>query len=104
MASVGMDGHPVPKQPGETGSSGVSDSGIVSNSYPVLSRRCPSADFRFPPPPFLLFRDYRALSAPLRCRCPSWWRVALVLSIVRGETSVAEAARKHALTVAEIEE
>jgi hypothetical protein len=31
-------------------------------------------------------------------------RVALVLSIVRGETSVAEAARKHGLTVAEIEE
>jgi uncharacterized protein (DUF2252 family) len=30
--------------------------------------------------------------------------VALVLSIVRGETSMAEAARKHALTVAEIEE
>src|SRR5262249_41068788 len=31
-------------------------------------------------------------------------RVALVLSIVRGETSVAEAAPKHGLTVAEIEE
>jgi transposase-like protein len=31
-------------------------------------------------------------------------RVALVLSIVRGETSVAEAARKHGLTVAEIED
>lgn len=31
-------------------------------------------------------------------------RVALVLSIVRGETSLAEAARKHALTVAEIQE
>ena len=31
-------------------------------------------------------------------------RVALVLSIVRGETSVAEAARKHGLTVAEVEE
>jgi transposase-like protein len=31
-------------------------------------------------------------------------RVALVLSIVRGETSIAEAARKHGLTVAEIEE
>jgi len=31
-------------------------------------------------------------------------RVALVLSIVRGETSVAEAARKHGLTIAEIEE
>jgi len=31
-------------------------------------------------------------------------RVALVPSIVRGETSVAEAARKHGLTVAEVEE
>ena len=31
-------------------------------------------------------------------------RVALVLSIVRGETSVVEAARKHGLTVAEIED
>ena len=31
-------------------------------------------------------------------------RVALVLSTVRGETSVAEAARKHGLTVAEIED
>ena len=31
-------------------------------------------------------------------------RVALVLSIVRGETSVAEAARRHGLTVAEIED
>jgi transposase-like protein len=31
-------------------------------------------------------------------------RVALVLSIVRGETSVVEAARKHGLTVAEVEE
>jgi hypothetical protein len=31
-------------------------------------------------------------------------RVALVLSIVRGETSVAEAARKHGLTVAEIDD
>ena len=31
-------------------------------------------------------------------------RVALVLDILRGDTSVAEAARKHALTVAEIEE
>ncbi len=31
-------------------------------------------------------------------------RVALVLSIVRGETSVAEAARDHGLTVAEIED
>jgi hypothetical protein len=31
-------------------------------------------------------------------------RMALVLSIIRGETSVAEAARKHALTVAEIEQ
>ena len=31
-------------------------------------------------------------------------RVALVLSIIRGETSVAEAARKHGLTVAEIED
>jgi transposase-like protein len=31
-------------------------------------------------------------------------RVVLVLSIVRGETSVAEAARKHGLTVAEVEE
>jgi transposase-like protein len=31
-------------------------------------------------------------------------RVALVVSILKGETSVAEAARKHALTVAEVEE
>lgn len=31
-------------------------------------------------------------------------RLALVLSIVKGETSVAEAARKHGLTLAEIEE
>jgi len=31
-------------------------------------------------------------------------RVALVVSILKGETSVAEAARKHGLTVAEIEE
>lgn len=31
-------------------------------------------------------------------------RSALVLEILRGDTSVAEAARKHALTVAEIEE
>jgi len=31
-------------------------------------------------------------------------RVALVVEILRGETSVAEAARQHALTVAEIEE
>lgn len=31
-------------------------------------------------------------------------RVALVLSILRGETSVQEAARKHDLTVAEVEE
>ncbi len=31
-------------------------------------------------------------------------RVALVLDILRGDTSVAEAARKHALTMAEIEE
>lgn len=31
-------------------------------------------------------------------------RVALVVSIVKGETSVAEAARKHGLTVAEIED
>ncbi len=31
-------------------------------------------------------------------------RTALVLEILRGDTSVAEAARKHALTVAEIEE
>ncbi len=30
-------------------------------------------------------------------------RVALVLDILRGDTSVAEAARKHGLTVAEIE-
>lgn len=30
-------------------------------------------------------------------------RAALVLSILKGETSVAEAARKHGLTVAEIE-
>ena len=31
-------------------------------------------------------------------------RTALVLSIVKGETSVAEAARKHGLTVAEVED
>ena len=31
-------------------------------------------------------------------------RTALVVSIVKGETSVAEAARKHGLTMAEIEE
>jgi transposase-like protein len=31
-------------------------------------------------------------------------RAALVLSILRGETSTAEAARKHRLTVAEVEE
>src|SRR5438105_3828920 len=31
-------------------------------------------------------------------------RVALVLEILRGDTTAAEAARKHALTVAEIEE
>jgi transposase-like protein len=31
-------------------------------------------------------------------------RVALVVSILKGETSVAEAARKHGLTVAEIED
>ena len=31
-------------------------------------------------------------------------RVALVVSILKGETSVAEAARKHALTVAEVED
>ena len=31
-------------------------------------------------------------------------RVALIVSIVKGETSVAEAARKHGLTVAEIED
>jgi transposase-like protein len=31
-------------------------------------------------------------------------RAALVLSILRGETSVAQAARQHALTVAEIEQ
>lgn len=31
-------------------------------------------------------------------------RVALVLSILKGETSVAEAARRHSLTVAEVEE
>ena len=30
-------------------------------------------------------------------------RVALVVSILKGDTSVAEAARKHALTVAEVE-
>jgi transposase-like protein len=30
-------------------------------------------------------------------------RVALVVSILKGETSVAEAARKHGLTVAEVE-
>jgi transposase-like protein len=31
-------------------------------------------------------------------------RVALIVSIVKGETSVAEAARRHGLTVAEIED
>ena len=31
-------------------------------------------------------------------------RVALVVSILKGETSIAEAARKHALTVAEVED
>jgi transposase-like protein len=31
-------------------------------------------------------------------------RAALVLSVLKGETTVAEAARKHALTVAEIEQ
>jgi transposase-like protein len=31
-------------------------------------------------------------------------RVALVLSVLRAETTVAEAARKHAITVAEIEQ
>jgi transposase-like protein len=31
-------------------------------------------------------------------------RVALVLELLRGDTSVAEAARKHGLTVADIEE
>jgi transposase-like protein len=31
-------------------------------------------------------------------------RLALVLSIMKGETSIAEAARKHALTVAEVED
>jgi transposase-like protein len=31
-------------------------------------------------------------------------RTALVLSILKGETSVAEAARKHGLTVAEVED
>lgn len=31
-------------------------------------------------------------------------RVALVVGILKGETSVAEAARKHALTVAEVED
>jgi transposase-like protein len=31
-------------------------------------------------------------------------RVALVVSILKGETSVAEAARKHGLTVAEVED
>ena len=31
-------------------------------------------------------------------------RAALVLSILKGETSVAEAARKHGLTVAEVED
>lgn len=31
-------------------------------------------------------------------------RVALVLRILKGETSVAEAARKHGLTVAEVED
>lgn len=31
-------------------------------------------------------------------------RVALIVSILKGETSIAEAARKHGLTVAEIED
>ena len=42
------------------------------------------------------------------CDGPKRWtakrRVALVLCILRGETSVAEAARQHGLTVAEVEE
>jgi hypothetical protein len=37
-------------------------------------------------------------------RWPSKRREALVLSILKGETSVQEAARKHGLTVAEIED
>ena len=32
------------------------------------------------------------------------WRVALVVSILKGETSVAETARTHGLTVAEVED
>lgn len=32
------------------------------------------------------------------------WRVTLVVSILKGETSVAEAARTHGLTVAEVED
>lgn len=37
-------------------------------------------------------------------RCTAKRRVALVVSILKGETSVAEAARTHGLTVAEVED
>lgn len=37
-------------------------------------------------------------------RCTAKRRSALVLSVVRGETSVQEAARKHGLTVGEVED
>jgi transposase-like protein len=37
-------------------------------------------------------------------RCTAKRRVVLVVSILKGETSVAEAARTHGLTVVEVEE
>jgi len=37
-------------------------------------------------------------------RWPAKRRVALVIRILKGETSVAEAARQHGLTVAEVED
>ena len=40
----------------------------------------------------------------IRKRWTAKRRVALIVEILRGETSVAEAARKHGLTVAELEE
>lgn len=40
----------------------------------------------------------------IRKRWTAKRRVALVLELLRGDTSVAEAARKHGLTVAELEE
>jgi transposase-like protein len=40
----------------------------------------------------------------IRKRWTAKRRVALIVDILRGETSVAEAARKHGLTVAELED